>query len=329
MDYLTRRSFSGALAAFASCAATFSFQPGAQAQEYPNKPIHMVIPWPAGGTTDILGRALGEDLGKQLGQPVVIDNKGGAAGKIGTEFAARSAADGYTIFLGTPANFSVAAAYEKSLPYDPDKDFAPVAYLGESPAMLVVSSSLPIHNISEMREYEKTAGRRLSFASAGEGSSYHLMGELFKLQTKIDLLHVPFVAAPQASTAVASNEVDMVFGAGGLRAFIELGKVRPVAVTGDKEWSIVPGVATFNSQGVNDLVGAWFAIFVPAGTPQDVIDKLNAAVNKSISSPKFKEVLDSNGFIPVGGTPSELADMVAKDTAIWKSVVEQANLRRP
>jgi tripartite-type tricarboxylate transporter receptor subunit TctC len=328
MRHLTRRNLSSGLAAAAVLATTGFFSNTVHAQTYPNKPIRLIVPWPAGGSTDVLGRALGVELGKQFGQPVIVDNKAGAAGKIGTAVAAKSPADGYTIYLGTIANFSVAAAWEPSLQYDPIKDFAPVAYVADSPAMLAVSSSLPIHNIKELREYARTSGRQLSYASAGEGSGYHLMAELFRLQTKLDLLHVPFQGTPPAATAVAAGQVDMTFDAAGLKPFVESGKLRPIAVTGNERWAFVPEAATFASQGVSNMEGnSWFAIFAPSGTPPEAIAKLNGAINKSLSSPDLLGVLKANGYVPVGGTPPALGSMVAKDMAKWKDVVQNGNLR--
>jgi tripartite-type tricarboxylate transporter receptor subunit TctC len=328
MRHLTRRKLSSGLAAAAVWAATGFLAAGAQAQSYPSKPIRLIVPWPAGGSTDVLGRALGVELGKQLGQPVVVDNRAGAAGKIGTAVAAKAPADGYTIYLGTIANFSVAAAWEPSLQYDPIRDFSPVAYVADSPAMLAVSSSLPIHNIKELREYARASGRQLSYASAGEGSGYHLMAELFKLQTRLDLLHVPFQGTPPAATAVAAGQVDMTFDAAGLKPFVESGKLRPIAVTGNERWAFVAEAPTFVSQGVENLEGnSWFAIFAPSGTPEDAISKLNSAINKSLLSPDLLAVLKANGYIPVGGTPSALGSMVAKDMAKWKDVVQKGNLR--
>jgi len=324
----TRRHFSAALGAAAFWAISGMFSPSAGAQPYPSKPIRLVIPWPAGGSTDVLGRALGVELGKQLGQPVIIDNRAGAAGKIGPAIAAKAPADGYTIYLGTVANFSVAAAWEPSLQYDPIKDFSPVAYVADSPAMLAVSSSLPIHDIKELRDYIRQSGRQMSYASAGEGSGYHLMAELFKLQARLDLLHVPFQGTPPAATAVAAGQVDMTFDAAGLKPFVESGKLRPIAVTGNERWAFVPDAATFASQGVNNLEGnSWFAIFAPAGTPADAIDKLNGAINRSLSSPELLAVLKANGYIPVGGTAAALGSMVTKDMAKWKDVVQKAHLR--
>ncbi|WP_077000931.1 tripartite tricarboxylate transporter substrate binding protein [Variovorax sp. KK3] len=327
MRHPTRRTLLAALAT-AVLAATGAGSLDARAQSYPSKPIRLIVPWPAGGSTDVLGRALGVELGKQLGQPVVVDNRAGAAGKIGTAVAAKSPADGYTIYLGTIANFSVAAAWEPSLQYDPVKDFAPVAYVADSPAMLAVSASLPIRSIQELRDYARTSGRQLSYASAGEGSGYHLMAELFKLQARLDLLHVPFQGTPPAATAVAAGQVDMTFDAAGLKPFIDSGKLRPIAVTGNERWAFVPDATTFASQGVNNLEGnSWFAIFAPTGTPADAIDKLNGAINKSLSSPEMLAVLKANGYIPVGGTPAALGSMVAKDMAKWKDVVHKGNLR--
>lgn len=329
MRHASRRHILWAWVAVSLCAGAGLSSSSAQAQPFPSKPVRLIVPWPAGGSTDVLGRALSSDLGKQLGQTVVVENRPGAAGKIGTEAAAKSPADGYTMYLGTIANFSVQAAYEPHLlRYDPIKDFAPVVYLADSPAMLAVSSSLPIHNLKELQDYARTSGRQMSFASAGEGSGYHLMGELFKLQAKMDLLHVPFQGTPPAATAVAAGQVDMTFDAAGLKPFIDAGKLRPIAVTGNDRWFFVPDASTFASQGVHNLEGnSWFAIFVPAATPQDVILKLNAAINKSLSSAEVQAVLKTSGYIPVGGTPAELGNMVAKDMAKWKDVVQKANLR--
>ncbi len=328
MNHLKRRHLPAALAAIAGFTGAATFTVNAHAQAWPSKPIRLIVPWPAGGSTDVLGRALSVELGKQLGQPVIVDNRPGAAGKIGTAVAAKSPADGYTIYLGTIANFSVAAAWEPSLQYDPAKDFAPVAYIADSPAMLAVNSALPIRNIKELREYAQAAGRQLSYASAGEGSGYHLMGELFKLQAKMNLLHVPFQGTPPAATAVSAGQVDMTFDAAGLRPFIESGKLRPIAVTGNDKWFFVPDASTFAAQGVNSMEGnSWFAIFVPTGTPADAISKLNVAINKSLAQPDFQVVLKSNGYVPVGGTPAALGSMVAKDMAKWKDVVQKGNLR--
>jgi tripartite-type tricarboxylate transporter receptor subunit TctC len=327
MRHPTRREFSYALAA-ALCAGAASVPASAQAQQYPDKPIKLIVPWPAGGSTDVLGRALGVELAKLLGQSVIVDNRAGAAGRIGTAVAAKSAADGYTIYLGTIANFGIAAAWEPSLQYDPIKDFVPVAYVADSPAMLAVSSSLPIHNIQELREYAQNAGHQLSYASAGEGSGYHLMGELFKLQTKMNLLHVPFQGTPPAATAVAAGQVDMTFDAAGLKPFLESGKLRPIAVTGNEKWFFAPSADTFAAQGVNNMEGnSWFAIFAPAGTPQPIVMKLNAAINKALTSPDLQSVLKVNGYVPVGGTPAALGSMVARDMAKWKDVVRVAHLR--
>jgi len=329
MGYSKRSDFSYALAALGVVAVAALISPNALAQAYPNKPIHLIIPWPAGGSTDVLGRALAQDLGKQLGQSVVTDNRPGAAGKIGTEIAARSPADGYTIYLGTIANFSVQAAYEpQNLRYDPLKDFAPVVYVADSPAMLAVTSKLPVHNLKELAEYAKASGRQLTFASAGEGSGYHLMGELFKVQTKMDLLHVPFQGTPPAALAVAAGQVDMTFDAAGLKPFLESGKIRPIAVTGTENWFFVPDAETFAAQGVHNMEGnSWFAIFAPSGTPRDIVLRLNGAINKSLASPEVQAVLKFNGYVPVGGTPEALGSMVVKDMAKWKDVVEKAGLR--
>jgi tripartite-type tricarboxylate transporter receptor subunit TctC len=327
MRQTNRRQVTSVIAA-AVLAVAASTAGSALAQAYPNKPVRLIVPWPAGGSTDVLGRALGVELGKQLGQPVLIDNRAGAAGKIGTAIAAKSPADGYTIYLGTIANFSVAAAWEPSLQYDPAKDFAPVAYVADSPAMLAVNSALPIHNLKDLREYAQKSGRQMSYASAGEGSGYHLMAELFKLQAKLDLLHVPFQGTPPAATAVAAGQVDMTFDAAGLKPFIDSGRLRPIAVTGNERWSFVPDAATFASQGLNNLEGnSWFAIFAPTGTPADAIATLNAAINKSLAAPEFVAVLRANGFVAVGGTPAALGAMVTKDMAKWKDVVQKGNLR--
>lgn len=327
MNRSTRRGFVHALAAMA-VAGMETYSASALAQAYPTKPLRLIVPWLAGGSTDVLGRALSVELGRQLGQPVIIDNKPGAAGKIGTALAAKAPADGYTIYLGTIANFSVAAAWEPSLQYDPAKDFAPIAYVADSPAMLAVSSSLPIHNVEELRHYARTSGRQMTVASAGEGSGYHLMAELFKLQTSMNLLHVPFQGTPPAATAVAAGQVDMTFDAAGLKPFLDSGKLRPIAVTGNEKWSFVPAAATFASQGVHNMEGnSWFAIFAPTNTPQDIVAKLNGAINKSLSAPELQAVLKANGFVPVGGTSAELGAMVAKDMAKWKDVVAKGNLR--
>lgn len=330
MKRINRRTLLGALSALTLGTCIGTMPEIAHAQDrYPKRPIQMIVPWPPGGVTDILARAVAPAMGEHLGQPIVIVNKAGAAGKIGTEFAAKSPADGYTIYFANSANISVAAAYEPSLRYDPVKDFAPVAAVADSPTMLAVRASLPVRNLQDLLALLKQPDTSLTFASAGEGSAYHLLGEMFKGQTNSNLLHIPYQGSAPATLAVVGEQVDLIFDAAGLKQFVDDGSIRALGVTGNDRWPLIPDVKTLNEQGLKNFeVNTWFAVLAPAGTPGEAITALNAAVNKSLSAPAVTEVLKTNGFIATGGSVADLENMLARDMKAWQDIVSTAGLRQ-
>jgi len=301
----------------------------AHAQQYPSKPIRMIVPWLAGGSTDVLGRALGVELAKEFGQPVIIDNRAGAAGKVGTAIAARSPADGYTIYLGTIANFGVAAAWEKSLQYDPVKDFAPVAYVADSPAMLAVSSSLPIHNLKELRDYARTSGRQMTYASAGEGSGYHLMGELFNQTAGVKINHVPYRGVAPALQDVIAGHIPMAYlSISNVLGVADQKSVKILAVLEPKRFAARPQIPSMSEV----LPGfrkpsSWFGMFAPPGLPPAITARLNAETMKALNAPDVLPKLNDNGLSVIGGTPDDFKMLIEDGIARYGAIIKAAGIQ--
>lgn len=312
-----------------TAAAPVHAQQTAGGAAYPSKPIKMVMPYPAGGPTDILGRLLGQKLTESWGQNVVIDNRPGGAGMIGASVAAKSPADGYTLFLGGITTLAIAPFVHKSMPYDPIRDFQPVTQTTISPLLLMVHPSLPVKTVKEFTALAKARPGEINYASSGPGGSGHLAGELFKMVTKISLVHVPYRGAPPALTDLMSGQVQVMFGTM-LAAVpqVRAGRIRAVAVTGPKRSVAVPEVPTFAEAGLPGYdASSWNGILVPTGTPRAIVDRLNRELVMILRAPNVLDRLVSDGPIPVGNTPEEFAAHIKAEQTKWGKVIRAANVR--
>lgn len=301
----------------------------AQAQDkWPSKPITYVVPFPAGGTTDILARLIGQKLGPALGTTVIIDNRPGAGGNIGSELVARSAPDGYTIMGGTISSHSINASLYK-LPYDPLKSFAPITLIGTNANVLVVNPASPFKSVRELVAAAKASPASLSFASAGNGTSQHLSAELFKTLSGIDMVHIPYKGSAPAIQDVIGGQVPLMFDTTVVASpFIQSGKVRPLAVTSAKRVASLPDVPTMAEAGVAGYdVVSWQAMFAPAGTPSAIVQRLQTEVAAILKQPDVQERLAKLGVEPSGMAPQQLADFQAAEIAKWAKVVKAANVK--
>lgn len=296
---------------------------------WPERSITIVVPFPAGGGTDTFARPLAQQLGIQLGQSVVVDNRGGAGGTLGAGVAARAAPDGYTFFMGG-AHHVVAPAIYKSLSYDIQKDFTPVAMLAQPPQIIVVNSgNLPVNNVKELLERAKAKPGSINFGSAGVGSTHHLAGELFALKTGIELTHVPYQGAGPMLSGLITGQVDLAFdGLGSSASHIRAGSIKPLAVAAAERSPSFPDVPTVAEAGVPDYqVSTWYAMWAPAGTPQDIVDKMADEVVKALNSPKVKELWASNGSAIPNLTGAKFGQFVDSEITRWAEVVKEAGVQ--
>ena len=301
---------------------------GAQAPAaFPDRPIKLVVPYPPGGSTDPVARLLATDLTSRLGQPVVVDNKPGAAGSIGTEFVARAAPDGYTLLLHTSV-IATDPTIKKALPYDVKRDLAPLMLAVTGPYLVVVNPALPVKNIAELIAWAKANPGKLNYGSAGQGSSGHLIGELFKMAAGIDMVHVPYKGGGPSIAGLMGNEVQLLFDTlGGSRALAESGKLRAIAVTSATRAAVMPDVPTVMESGLADFsVVFWLGLFAPAKTPPAVIDKLYGALKAALDSAAVRGALQAQGNVPQGLPPAEFAKVLDSDIARYKVVIESAKI---
>lgn len=296
----------------------------AQAQQFPDRPITLVAPFSPGGALDLIARALAQKLNDEFGQSVVVDNRAGAAGIIGTQYVARAAPDGYTILLGATTTHGINPSLYSKLPYDAVNDFAPVSLIATIPHMLVANPKLPANNLQELIKLGKS--KPMSFGSAGIGSPHHLAGEMLKSETGMDIQHVPYKGSGPAMMAVMSGELEfMSTEVTAAMPHIKAGKLKPLAVAAAKRSPTLPDVPTFAEQGMPGFeVTAWYAIFAPKDTPKDVVAKLNRALAKAVRQPDVKEKFATLGATPIGGTPEELAVFMKKDIARWAAAVKSS-----
>lgn len=300
----------------------------AQAQAWPNRPITLIVPYPPGGTTDIVARLVAPKLAEALGQPVVVDNKAGAGGTIGAAFVAKSQADGYTLLLGTPPDQVTGQFLTKQLAYDPAKDFAPVSLLVRGANVFVVNPNVPAKTLAEFITLAKQKPGKLNFASAGKGNTSHLSGELFKARAGIDITHVPYRGNAPASQDLLAGHVEALFEAPAASlGNIRENRVRPLAVTSDHRLKALPDVPTFAEAGVKDMeVYTWFSLLVPAKAPAEVVAKLNAAASKALDDATIRGRLEDMSFEVVGGKPEVFGKFLATERTKWEKVIKDAGI---
>lgn len=299
------------------------------AQAWPSKPVRLVVPFTAGGSTDTVARIIAEKLTPRLGQPVVVENRAGAGGSVGSDAVAKSSPDGYTMLVGTSSTMAILPYLYRKPPYDPNRDFAPVVLLGTADIMVVVNSSVPIGSIKELLAYAKGNPGKLTFASGGNGSISHLLGEYFKSMAGVDLLHVPYKGDAQMVTDLLGGQVNMAFGtAVAFLPHVKSGKVRALAVTNPKRSTTQTELPTVSEAGVPGYEAVqWFGIAVPAGTPREVVQRTNAEVRAILAMPEVRARFSELGFDIVGGPPEEFADFLRSENAKWKRIAEIAGTK--
>ncbi|GHC70278.1 MFS transporter [Pseudorhodoferax aquiterrae] len=318
---VTRRS----LLAVAAAATTLAAGPAA-AQAYPNKPITMIVPFSAGGTTDILARIVGQALSTELGQSVVIDNRAGAGGNIGGQLAARAPADGYTLFMGTVGTHAINEALYKKMPFNPIKDFAPLSRVANVPNLLVAHPAQPFKTVPELIAYAKANPGKVNFGSSGSGSSIHLSGELFKSMAKVDMVHIPYKGSAPAVNDLLGNQIAIMFdNMPSAIQHVRAGKLRPIAVTTAKRSPELPDVPTIAESGVPGYEAtSWFGLFAVAGTPAPIVTQLNKALVKVLNNPDVKAKIVAQGGEVVAETPEQFAAFIKAETAKWGKVVKES-----
>ena len=298
------------------------------ADAYPSKPIRFILPFPPGGGTDILGRLLSERLAAQLGQPVVIENRGGAGGNVGAEAAARSAPDGYTIVLVAPSLAISPSLYSK-LAYDPVRDFAPVSLVATVPNVMITHPSVPATTLSEFIALAKKKPGAMNFGSGGNGTSNHLAGELFNIVAGVRLVHVPYKGVNLAMNDVLTGEVHLVvIGIPAAAPHIKAGKLRALAVIDSKRAAALPEVPTVAEAGLANFdVTTWYGVLAPAGTPRPIVTRLNAEIVRIMQAPEMKERLATMATEPVTSTPEAFAELIRQEIVKWGKVVRAAGLK--
>jgi len=314
--------------AIALFAGASLFATAVGAQTYPTKPIRFIVPWPPGGGADVLSRIVGPKLAESLGQQVVIDNRGGAAGNIGAELAAKSPPDGYTIVFAYAGTHAINPSIYSHMPFQ-ESDFAPIIWTAEVPQVLVVHPSLPVKTVRDLIALAKAKPGQLTYGSSGSGAMNHLTGALFAMMTKTNLVHIPYKGGGPAAIALLSGEISMIFGEpASMVPFIRSGKLRAIAVTSAKRALALPELPTIAESGVPGYeVTSWNAILAPAGTPHEIIMRLNGEINRIIAVPEMRQRLIDNGFEPVGGSPEKAAQKIHSEILKWAPVVKAAGIR--
>jgi tripartite-type tricarboxylate transporter receptor subunit TctC len=317
-----KKAIQNGLLGFAFCGLVGS----ALAQSYPNKTITIVVPFPPGGTTDVLARAVANKLGSALGQSVIVDNKPGAGATLGAGLVAKASPDGYTLFMGA-VHHTIAPAVYKTLPYSFEKDFAPITTVALVPNVMVVSETSPYKTVRDVIAAAKAKPDSLSYGSNGNGTAQHMIGTQFQMLTDTQILHVPYKGSAPLATDLLGGQVTMSFDTiTPVLPFIREKKLRPLAVTTAKRSSTLPSVPTMKESGVNMEIGTWFGLLAPAATPKDITAKLNTEIVKIIKSAEFQKQMFDIGAEPVGNTQAQMAKQIADETVKFSSLAKAAKL---
>lgn len=298
------------------------------AQGYPSKPVRLVVPFPAGGATDVLARAISQKAAEKLGQQIIIDNRPGAGGTIGSDMVAKAAPDGYTLLIATGSTHSINPIVNPKIPYNVERDFTPITLVADTASVLVVPATLPAKNLAEFIALAKSKPGQLNFGSSGNGTNSHLSGELFKAQAGVFITHIPYRGTGLVLTDMLSGQVQMlVDNFVTSQPHIRDGKLRALGVTSLKRLPFLPDVPTLDEQGLKGFdVTNWFGIYGPRGTPADVVAKVNAAYNQAVQDPDVLKRLHNLGATPMSGTPEYMAKVVAADTAKWRKLIRDRKI---
>jgi len=318
----TKQSIAYACAGLVALAASAS---AGAADNWPTKPIRMVIPFSAGGNTDVVARLIAPHIEKAVGQPVVVENRPGAAGNIAADFVARADADGYTLLMGTVGTQAINYAIYKDIRFKP-ADFAPITLVASVPNVLAVTASLPVKSVQELIEYGKKNPGKLSFASSGAGSSIHLSGEMFKSRTGVDMVHVPYKGSAAAVTDLVGGQVHLMFdNLPTSLPFIKNGTLRALAVTSAERSTNLPDVPTMAEAGVpNFEAGSWFGVLAPAGTPAPIVNRIDQAIEKAMADPDMQKRVIELGAVPTVKGPAAFNAFIGTEIEKWKAVVQAA-----
>ena len=326
---LGRRRFTIAGMATASVLLATGSTQAQSADTYPSKPIRLVIPFPPGGATDIVGRLVAKHLGEAFRQPVVVDNKPGAGAAIGAEIVARSAPDGYTLFVGSPSSLTVNQSLYDNLPYKPGTDFVPISVVANTPGVLAVHPSVPAKTVHELIALAKSKPGKMTYASSGNGNFQHLVAELFKGKVGIDVLHVPYKGSAPALADAVSGQVDMVFDVVPSAApLVQAGKLRGLAVTTLQRSELLPEVPTLDEQGITGFdSSSWYALVAPTGTPPAILNRLSIEVTKMVKTPEMRAELLKLGAAPVGNSPAEAKAFIDAEAARWGALIRANGIK--
>jgi tripartite-type tricarboxylate transporter receptor subunit TctC len=298
-------------------------------ESYPSKPIRWIVPYAPGGFADIRARKMGVDLAKALGQPVVIENRAGAGGTVGTDAVAKAPPDGYTIGSGNLASMSVNVSLMKKLPYDPQKDLQPVVLVERSPLILVAGPGLPANSVQELIAYAKANPGKVGFGSSGIGGAHHLSGEMLKLRTGVDMVHIPYKGGAPAAADLMAGHLPMMFEMGyAAIPSIKGGKTRALAVTSSQRLALLPDVPTMAEAGLPGFESYnWQGVVAPAGTPRAIVERLNRELNAILALPAQRDAILATGSEPAGGTPEQFRDLIRTETVKWAEVVRAAKIQ--
>jgi tripartite-type tricarboxylate transporter receptor subunit TctC len=309
---------------FVACLAS-----AALSQDYPSRPIRIIVPFPAGGTADMLARQISQTMSEALRQQVVIENRAGAGGNIGADLAAGSKPDGYTLLMGTVSTHAINPHLYPKMPYDPMTDFAPVMMVARMPNLLVVHPSVPANNVAELIALAKARPGALAFASAGNGTTQHLAGELFKKMAGVDMIHVPYKGNAPAVTDLVGGQVQVMFDNIPVSLQqVRAGKLRALAVTGSARSPVLPELPTLAEAALPGYnIISWFGLYAPSGTSPQIIERLNREANKALATAQIRRRLADQGIEPAGGTPGQFADFMRAELVKWGRIVRESGAR--
>ncbi len=310
-----------------AAAACLSLAAPAHAQSYPNKPIRLVVPFPAGGATDIFARAVSQRLGEKLGTTIVVDNKPGAGGTIGSDIVAKAPADGYILLLATSSTHSIGPSFGNKLPYDAVADFTPIAHVGNAPSIMVVPNNAPAKSVKEWVDYARKNPGKLNYASSGNGTVVHLTSEYFKAQAGLFLVHIPYRGTALAIPDLVSGKVDLLFDSlpSGL-PHVKEGRLRALGITSLKRSPLLPELPAISETVPGYESVTWFGLYGPKGMPAEMVARVNAALNQALQEADVKDRLARLGIEPVGGSAQQFTAMAAADMAKWKKIINERKI---
>ncbi len=316
------------LALIVMCALWPTSRAMAAPLDYPNKPVRLIIPFAAGGATDVVGRALAAALSKQMGQQFVVDNRPGAGGILAGTVVAKASADGYTLLMGSIGMLSIGPNLRNDLPYNIQESFLPVAWVSATPNIIVAHPSLKVHNLRELIALAKAEPAKISFGSSGAATSTHLSGELFQAMAGVKLLHVPYRGGSQALADLLAGQIPLMFDTMSAVSAVRSGKLKALAITSDRRSVLLPDVPTVAEAGLPGYkTSSWNGIMVPAKTPREIIGKLNVEINRALATPEVQQSLAADGSEVRGGTPDEFARFIVEETQRWGKLIKDAGIK--